>query len=133
MKRRIFCAAALAVLTLSSFSQASSPEPLTFHFYGAGDCPPCMVFKKRHLAEVQAAGAAQGFAVEVNVIPKTRDVPTLGVYGDRDAVLRKAARQLDVVYPPIFFVSKGEEIVSVHGHDWSAALAGARKLAGQVE
>jgi hypothetical protein len=92
-----------------------------------------MDFKDNHLAGVQAAGAAQGFVVEVNVIPKTRDVPKSGAYGDRDPVLRKAAQQLELVYPPIFFVSKGEEIVSVHGHDWGAAVASARKLTIKAE
>ena len=131
MNRRIFCTTALAALTLSSAGQARSSRQVTFHFYGAEDCPPCMAFKRNHLADVQNEGSALGFVVEENVISKTRDVPTPGAYGDRDAILRKAAQHLELAYPPSLFVSQGGEIVSVHGHDWRSALEEARKLAGQ--
>jgi thiol-disulfide isomerase/thioredoxin len=104
---------------------AAASDTVTFHFYGAEDCPPCMAFKRNNLADVQAQGASIGFVVEENVIPKTQDVPTEGVYGDRDAILRSAAPQLEVVYPPIFFVSAANKIVSVHGHDWASALVAA--------
>lgn len=128
MKRREFIAAAVATALFAGPARAS--DPITFHFYGAEDCPPCMAFKRNNLADVQALGKQHGFNVEENVIPRTRDVPNVGVYGDRDPILRLAAPQLELVYPPIFFVSQGGEILSVHGHDWSAALREARRLAG---
>lgn len=131
MKRRMFCAAAMAALTVAAGGQANATGAVTFHFYGAEDCPPCMAFKRDHLAEVRAEGNALGFAVEDNVIPRTRDVPTPGVYGERDPILRLAAPHLKFVYPPIFFVSQAGGIVSVHGHDWRAAMEAARQLAGQ--
>ncbi|WP_291732014.1 hypothetical protein [Leisingera sp. F5] len=131
LKRRMFCAAALAALTVAAGGQAIAAGAVTFHFYGAEDCPPCMAFKRDHLAGVKAEGGALGFEVEDNVIRRTRDVPTPGVYGERDPILRLAAPQLEFVYPPIFVVSQAGRIVSVHGHDWRAALDSARQLAGQ--
>lgn len=128
MKRREFIAAA-AVATALFAGAAHASDPITFHFYGAEDCPPCMAFKRKNLADVQTLGKQHGFNVEENVITRTRDVPNVGVYGDRDPILRLAAPQLELVYPPIFFVSQGGEILSVHGHDWSAALREARRLA----
>ncbi|NVO57036.1 hypothetical protein HW561_14670 [Rhodobacteraceae bacterium B1Z28] len=132
MNRRIFCTTSLAALALAAAGRAATDDQITFHFYGALDCPPCMAFKRNHLADVQAEGRSLGFAVEENIIAKTRDVPNPGVYGDRDPFLRVAAPQLDFVYPPIFFVSKGGQIKSVHGHDWQAALEDAKRLAGQT-
>lgn len=133
LNRRHFAQGSLLALGLAcSGGLAAAAEPVTFHFYGAEDCPPCMAFKRDHLAHVQAEGQDRGFAVEDNVIRRTRDVPKEGVYGDRDAILRLAAPQLDYVYPPIFFVSKGGEIMSVHGHDWAAALKAAQEIAGQA-
>ncbi len=132
MNRRIFCTTSLAVMALASTPLAAADDQITFHFYGALDCPPCMAFKRNHLADVQAEGASLGFVVEENIIDKTRDVPNTGVYGDRDPILRLAAPQLEYVYPPIFFVSRSGEIVSVHGHEWQAALEEVRRLAGQT-
>lgn len=131
MKRRNFFASSFAAMALATTAFASDADKVTFHFYGAEDCPPCMAFKRNHLEDVRAEGAELGFAVEDNVIAKTRDVPNPGVYGERDAILRLAAPQLEVVYPPIFFISKGGEIVSVHAHDWRTALQEARKLGQQ--
>ena len=131
MNRRSFSAGALSALALAPAGQVQAAGTVTFHFYGAEDCPPCMAFKRDHLADVKAGGSALGFAVEDNVIPRTRDVPNPGVYGDRDPILRAAAPQLEFVYPPIFFVSQDGRIVSVHGHDWRAALDSARQLAGK--
>lgn len=129
MNRRMFCTASLAALAIGSTAQAGTDPNVIFHFYGAEDCPPCMAFKRNNLPDVRAEGEAHGFAVEDNIIAKTRDVPNAGAYGDRDAILRLAAPQLPLVYPPIFFVSQREEIVSVHAHDWQAALKAARHLA----
>ncbi len=133
MNRRTFCTTSLAALAFASTGQAATNDQVTFHFYGALDCPPCMAFKRNHLANVQAEGKSLGFAVEDNIIAKTRDVPNPGAYGDRDPTLRLATPYLDLVYPPIFFISKGDNIHSVHGHDWEAALTEARMLAIQVE
>lgn len=132
MNRRIFCTTSLAALALATTGRAATGDRITFHFYGALDCPPCMAFKRNHLADVQVEGQSLGFAVEENIIAKTRDVPNLGVYGDRDPILRLAAPQLEFVYPPIFFVSQGGQIKSVRGHDWRAALEDAKRLADQV-
>lgn len=129
MKRREFLAAFIATVLLGVPAQAS--DQVTFHFYGAEDCPPCMAFKRDHLADVQALGETQGFIVKDNVIKRTRDVPKVGAYGDRDPILRLAAPQLELVYPPIFFVSSGGQIVSVHGHNWRAALQDAQRMAEQ--
>ncbi|WP_299988880.1 hypothetical protein [uncultured Ruegeria sp.] len=128
MNRRMFCTASLAALALGSAGKVNAGQDVKFHFYGAEDCPPCMAFKRNHLSDVKAKGQALGFAVEDNIIAKTRDVPNPGVYGDRDPILRLAAPQLELVYPPIFFVSQGGEIVSVHAHIWRAALESARQL-----
>ncbi|WP_293577788.1 thioredoxin family protein [Phaeobacter sp.] len=128
MKRRELMLGAAATVLLAGTVRAA--DQVTFHFYGAEDCPPCMAFKRNHLADVQAEGRANGVIVEENVITRTRDVPKIGVYGDRDPILRLAAPQLERVYPPIFFVSQGGRIASVHGPDWSAALREARRLAG---
>ena len=132
MDRRLFCGALLSTLAFGGAAQAASDNKVTFHFYGALDCPPCMAFKRNHLANVQAEGQALGFLVEENIIPKTRNVSNVGVYGERDAMLRLAAPQLDLVYPPIFFVSQGGKIQSVHGPNWQDALSEAQRLAGQA-
>lgn len=128
MKRREFIAGVAVTALIAGPARAS--DQVTFHFYGAEDCPPCMAFKRNNLADVQALGKTHGFNVEDNVITRTRDVPKAGVYGDRDPILRLAAPQLELVYPPIFFVSQGGQIASVHGPDWSAALSEAQRLAG---
>ena len=129
MNRRMFCTASLAALAIGSTARGGTDPNVVFHFYGAEDCPPCMAFKRNNLPDVRAEGEAHGFAVEDNIIAKTRDVPNPGAFGDRDAILRSAAPQLALVYPPIFFVSQGGEIVSVHAHDWQAALEAARHVA----
>ncbi|MGC3938960.1 hypothetical protein ACOTTU_14250 [Roseobacter sp. EG26] len=129
MNRRMFCTASLAALAVGSSGQAGTNTNVTFHFYGAEDCPPCMAFKRNNLSDVEAVGRAYGFAIEDNIITRTRDVPNPGAYGDRDPILRLAVPQLELVYPPIFFVSQRGEIVSVHAHDWQAALESARQSA----
>lgn len=128
MNRRHFLAttsAALAATILPSGTAFAAQDGVTFHFYGALDCPPCMAFKRNHLADVRTKGAEKGFAVEENIIPKTADVPTTGVYGARDPILRVAAQELTLAYPPIFFVSRNGQVTSVHAHDWQAALEAA--------
>ncbi|MDE0695333.1 MAG: hypothetical protein OXH76_05810 [Boseongicola sp.] len=100
---------------------------VAFHFYGAEDCPPCMAFKRSGLPIVIAAAENAGFRVAVNVITKTRDVATPGAFGDTDAILREAAKQLDAVYPPIFFVTRYGTVVSVHGSDWQRAQESAER------
>lgn len=129
MKRREFIAAATATaLVTGPVGAAGAGDHVTFYFYGADNCPPCLAFKRNHLANVQAQGATHGFTVEVNMTSKIRDVPKVGTYGDRDPILRVAAEDLRIVYPPIFFVSQGGEVVSVHAHDWAAALKAAVEL-----
>lgn len=130
MKRREFIAAAAATALIGGPARAA--DQVTFHFYGADNCPPCVAFKRNYLAKVQEQGAVHGFAVEANMTARIRDVPKVGTYGERDPILRLATPQLDLVYPPIFFVSKGGQINSVHGHDWSAALREALRLTGQA-
>jgi thiol-disulfide isomerase/thioredoxin len=131
MKRREFIATAAATALVAGSTQArAAGDQVTFHFYGADNCPPCLAFKRNHLANVQAQGATHGFAVEVNMTARIRDVPKVGTYGDRDPILRVAAEELRIVYPPIFFVSRGGEVVSVHAHDWAAALQAAVELTG---
>lgn len=112
---------ALVALILQVTSPAAANN-VTFHFYGAEDCGACMAFKRDGLPVVERSATAKGFAVSANIIPKTRDVPAVGIFGEADPILRVAARQLDYVYPPIFFVTRGETVLSVHGHDWRAAL-----------
>ena len=87
-----------------------------------------MAFKKSHLATVQADAEKHGFQVRVNMVSRTADVPVHGAYGDADQLLREAANQLEIVYPPIFFLSRGDNIVSVHAYNWPSALAKAKEL-----
>ncbi|UWQ93861.1 hypothetical protein K3727_22675 (plasmid) [Rhodobacteraceae bacterium M382] len=128
MNKRSFLAITLTALTMNTSAVFAANSPVTFHFYGAQDCPPCMAFKRDHLADVQAEGRALGFAVEDNVIARTRDVPDVGVYGERDPILRIAAQQLELTYPPIFFVSRDGQVMSVHGPRWQDALKAAQSL-----
>ncbi|MEM8836709.1 MAG: hypothetical protein AAGE89_01350 [Pseudomonadota bacterium] len=111
-----------------AFAETASPS-VTVHFYGAEDCPPCMAFKRNHLSDVRAEGEVEGFAVAENIIEKTREIGAIGIFGDADALLRRVGPQLPRVYPPIFFVTDGKEIVSVDRHDWRAALASAKATA----
>jgi thiol-disulfide isomerase/thioredoxin len=125
--RRILLASAVALVGAAGLANASSVQDIVFHFYGAEDCGPCMAFKRSGLPIVKASAARSGFSVAANIIPKTRDVATIGAYGDADATLRAAAPMLEFVYPPIFFVSRDGEVVSVHGVDWEAALQSAER------
>ena len=94
-----------------------------FHFYGAEDCPPCMAFKRNHLPTVQATGETSGFIVAENVISRTADVPEVGIYGEADSLLRDALAVGDLIpYPPIFFVTKDDRVLSVHGANWREAM-----------
>ena len=129
MNNRTFLGTALSVLALGCTGAMAANTDVTFHFYGAKDCPPCMAFKQNHLEDVRADGQALGYSVEDNVIDRTRDVPNMGVYGERDPILRVAAQQLEDTYPPIFFVSKAGEVVSVHGPRWQDTFDAARDLA----
>ena len=85
------------VLLLGLFAgpaQASEDTELPgviYHFYGAEDCPPCMAFKRDGLAVVEAAAETEGFAVAVNIVERTRDVPNPGAFGPADPVLRSVA------------------------------------------
>ncbi len=128
MNKRTFIGTALSALAISYTGAMAESADVTFHFYGAKDCPPCMAFKRNHLEDVRADGQALGYSVEDNVIDRTRDVPNMGVYGERDPILRVAAQQLEVTYPPIFFVSKAGQVVSVHGPRWQDALDATRIL-----
>lgn len=131
MKKRIFLSTVLAALVSSYTGVMAADTGVTFHFYGALDCPPCMAFKRNHLDNVRAEGQAVGFVVEDNITDRTRDVPNAGIYGDRDPILRLAAKELDLVYPPIFFVSLNGEVISVHAHDWRVALVDAKRRVEQ--
>ena len=114
-------------------SQIAAGKPaasdITFHFYGAENCPPCMAFKRNHLPNVTAVAEEMGFSVASNVIARTRDVATVGSFGEADPILREAAPQLRRVYPPIFFVTQGDDVLSVHGADWRAAFEAAQQQA----
>jgi len=101
---------------------AKEGQAIGFHFYGALDCPPCMKFKRYHLLDVREKAKHAGFSVSENIIEKTINVPSIGSYGDSDALLREAGKQLSVVYPPIFFVTRGDVVVSAYSGDWKAAL-----------
>ena len=118
---------------LAGSSQVAAGEPaasdITFHFYGAENCAPCMAFKRNHLPNVTAVAEDMGFGVAANVIARTRDVATVGSFGEADPILRKAAPQLRRVYPPIFFVTAGSEVLSVHDSDWRAAFEAAQQQA----
>lgn len=111
-----------ALFATSLQSKEAMAADIQFHFYGAEDCPPCMAFKRDHLADVQDAGATHGFTVAANIIPRTLDVPVKGVFGEGDPILRTALTHGGRAYPPIFFVSRNDRVVSVHAHDWEAAL-----------
>lgn len=116
---------------LATLAAVPAQAETVFHFYGALDCPPCMAFKRDHLADVQAAGEAEGFAVAENLIDRTTDVPDHGIYGATDPLLRAALTLADLTpYPPVFFVTVDGAVTSVHGHDWAAARAAA-VVAGQ--
>jgi len=81
------------------------------------------------LPNVTAVAEEMGFGVAANVITRTRDVATVGSFGEADPILRKAAPQLRRVYPPIFFVTQGSEVLFVHGADWRAAFEAAQQQA----
>jgi len=124
----------LAALLISFVPLAhASNQSVVFHFYGAQDCPPCMAFKRDGLPIVQQAAAEVGFDISVNIAKRTRDVTTVGAFGEVDGLLRQAGKQIGSVYPPVFFISKNEKIVSVHGHKWRAALASAKQEAAKVK
>lgn len=127
MFKRYSYFALLCCLVFSSGSVFA--KDVQFHFYGAFDCPPCMAFKRDGLPVVQASAQENGFRVAVNIIDKTADVPTKGVYGKADTLLRVAGKQLKYVYPPIFFLTVDGEVHSVHGAKWREAHANAVKLA----
>ena len=112
-------------LTLSTVTMATAEQTadVTFHFYGAENCPPCMAFKRDGLPVVKASGEALDYGVAENLIARTRDIGEVGIYGETDALLREAGEQLPRVYPPIFFVTRGDEILSVNGADWRKAMA----------
>ncbi len=127
-----FILAALGVLVCAASTSAfATTANVTFHFYGAVDCGPCMAFKKTHLPHVKEEAERTGFAVSVNIIERSRDIERAGIYGDSDGILRLAAKQLDFVYPPIFFVSRNGVILAAYRSDWKAALAHARRETAQ--
>ena len=127
---RLIAPLALFVVVAVSAHRGSAQEPsVTFHFYGAKDCPPCMAFKRDGLPVVRTAAAKLRFEIAVNVIEHTRDVATPGSYGPADAILRRAGARLKMMYPPIFFVTRSDRIVEVHDADWRAALARAEREA----
>lgn len=128
MKHAVFACALGAAGLMGS---AASASDVTFHFYGAENCPPCLAFKRNHLEDVRAAGRAAGFDVTENMVASIRDVPVEGSYGDTDALLREAATELVRTYPPIFFVTDGTDVVSVHGGNWRGALESAEARAAE--
>lgn len=118
----------LCLVHLPANATEAPDHPLTFHFYGALDCPPCMAFKRNHLQNVMKTGQIHGFNVAENIISKTKDVAKQGSYGDRDAILRRAAAELPVAYPPLFFISRKKEIISPAISDWRKTLKIITKL-----
>lgn len=127
MKHAIF---ALAFGATGLLAPAASASDVTFHFYGAENCLPCLAFKRNNLDDVRAKGAEVGFDVVENMVPTIRDVPVEGSYGAADPLLRKAATELVRTYPPIFFVTDGDAVISVHGGNWRGALQSAEERAG---
>lgn len=101
---------------------AATPSKVKFYFYGAEDCPPCMAFKRDGLPIVQQSAAEAGYEVSDNVIRRTANIGEVGIFGEADPILRRAALQMNRLYPPVFFVTRGDQIVSLHGHDWRAAM-----------
>ncbi len=141
--RRMAAVATISALAVAGFAPAlagdsqvaagqAAASDITFHFYGAENCAPCMAFKRNHLPDVTAVAEEMGFSVASNVIARTRDVATVGSFGDADPILREAAPQLRRVYPPIFFVTQGSEVLSVHGADWRGAFEAAQQQAEQA-
>ena len=106
----------------------TAKEAPVFHFYGAYDCPPCMAFKRDGLPIVEKEAKSHGYKVAVNLTKKTQDVPTVGIYGKSDALLREAAKQMGRAYPPIFFLTIGDNIHRVYGPNWQKAFAEIKKL-----
>lgn len=122
-----------AVLLSLSPAFASDPAArVTFHFYGAEDCPPCMAFKRDGLPVVEASASAAGYAVADNMIRRTADVGTPGAFGEADPILRRAGQQMSYVYPPIFFVTLNGEVHSLHAFDWRAAMRSAEAAARET-
>ncbi|WP_299043255.1 hypothetical protein [uncultured Tateyamaria sp.] len=116
----------LAGLCLAPFAvRAQSADQIAFHFYGAQNCPPCIAFKRAGLPIVQAAGDASGFSVIENMIARTQDIGDVGIYGPADPLLRQAGGQLNRIYPPLFIVTRGDDILSAREGDWRSALADA--------
>lgn len=117
---------ALIGLCLAPFvARAQSTDQITFHFYGARNCPPCIAFKRDGLPIVQTSGDASGFAVTENLIERTQDIGEVGIFGPADPLLREAAKQLSRVYPPLFIVTRGSDILSAQEGDWRSAMADA--------
>ena len=129
----LFSALTTLVCVVGGSSAFATSSNVTFYFYGAVDCAPCMAFKKTHLPDVLAEAEQSGFGVSVNIIDRTADIKTEGVYGDNDAILRRAATKLPVVYPPIFFVAQGSEILTAYRSDWKAALADAQRAVNESQ
>ncbi len=111
---------------------SSSGAPVTFHFYGADNCPPCQRFKRDGLPVVEASARRLGFKVKVNFIGRTRDIGKVGIYGPSDDLLRRAGQRMERVYPPVFFVTRGDRIVSVHDANWREALRAVETAARQA-
>lgn len=129
LARRSILALLVAVPALA---RGQTTEKITFHFYGARNCPPCIAFKRDGLPVVQAAGQQAGFDVIENLIDRTEDIDQLGIYGESDALLREAGLQMNRIYPPIFFVTQGDRIVSVHGPRWEDALMAAQSAVSEA-
>lgn len=131
MLRSALVAAALtvAVPSAAAAADAAKDAPVAFHFYGADDCAPCVAFKRDGLPVVQASASKTGYAVAANMIRRTRDVSNPGAYGDGDPLLRRAGDKLEWLYPPIFIVTRGDEILSAKRGDWRAAMKEAEAAA----
>lgn len=108
---------------------ALASDAITFHFYGADNCPPCQAFKRDGLPVVNASAQAEGYSVATSMIARTEDIGTIGIYGDTDTLLRRAGTQLPRVYPPIFIVTDGDAILAAYEGDWRAAMATAEAAA----
>ncbi|MEO0946040.1 MAG: hypothetical protein AAFY06_14610 [Pseudomonadota bacterium] len=111
-----------AIATSPSFAFAQTKIPVAFHFFGAQNCPPCIAFKRANLPMVQASGDQNGFDVFEHLIERTEDIGQIGIYGVADPLLRQASPMLQRIYPPIFMVTQGPDILAAREGDWRSIL-----------
>lgn len=52
---------ALGCIGFMQSAATAEVSQITFHFYGAEDCPPCMAFKRKGLPVVEQSARASGY------------------------------------------------------------------------